>query len=523
MTHTHTFLQHLARFSLVTAAIAVVEPTSAQTPRYRFTDLWNLGAAFNPDVRGTIGINNKGPVVYGYAASGVHHARFWLPQADYGFAANTLHTLDSSGNDSIARDINEVGKIAGVSGGFAGSGSKATVWSLASGSITPTLLGTGPSAAHALSNDSPPHVVGWREIEDDCGLSTESDQAFLWVVGSAPVALTAEGTFEDEFSSAYDIRRNGDDITVGLSEPCGRLNACIEPFEGTAWTGTSGSIMSVGSIRSGADHRESRPYGINDAAKIAGWVFFDPAGGPVQCFPSAGIWTSPGDTSPIDLSAFLANPYDTSRAYALNSLADPQVVGANEVTETAILWEYASEWSSLDLSDSGSPNFAIAACVDTDWGITEAHDINDNGWIVAFGETNGASGLETHVVLLTPEPCPLDVNGDGFITEDDAAAIASMIVLYDPPERDCFPATICDWDVDFDCVIDEDDHAAVLAFIGGCQVEPCPCEGGNGFGPGEGLSIERYALALAALEPELTSEQTALAWQWFFEVYYQYH
>jgi hypothetical protein len=77
--------------------------------------------------------------------------------------------------------------------------------------------------------------------------------------------------------------------------------------------------------------------------------------------------------------------------------------------------------------------------------------------------------------------------------------------------------------VDFDCVIDEDDHAAVLAFIGGCQVEPCPCEGGNGFGPGEGLSIERYALALAALEPELTSEQTALAWQWFFEVYYQYH
>jgi hypothetical protein len=102
---------------------------------------------------------------------------------------------------------------------------------------------------------------------------------------------------------------------------------------------------------------------------------------------------------------------------------------------------------------------------------------------------------------LTPEPCPLDVDNDGFITEDDAAAIAGTIYAYDPPETACPVPTICDWGVNFDCIINEDDHAAVLDYIENCEVDPCPCEGGSSFAsaPDEGLSIERYMLALAAL------------------------
>jgi hypothetical protein len=55
MTHTHRFLQHLAKVSLVTAATGLVEGTSAQTPRFRVTDLVNLGdATINAADQGTM-------------------------------------------------------------------------------------------------------------------------------------------------------------------------------------------------------------------------------------------------------------------------------------------------------------------------------------------------------------------------------------------------------------------------------------------------------------------------------------
>ena len=53
------------------------------------TDLLELG--FTPDIaiHGTMGINNKGQVVYTYASASVLHAWMWLPAAEYGLSANT--------------------------------------------------------------------------------------------------------------------------------------------------------------------------------------------------------------------------------------------------------------------------------------------------------------------------------------------------------------------------------------------------------------------------------------------------
>jgi hypothetical protein len=325
-------------------------------------------------------------------------------------------------------------------------------------------------------------------------------------------------------SEATDIRRNGDQIAVGLSWICGnRQEECPGHFVGTWWDEDDvADGVSVNGTRTTEQDQRSRPHGINDDANVYGWVWFRLTNQAI-CHPTAVFWESPSSTSPVDLGGVIGG--DFSRAFAINNFK--QVVGRNEDSSHAILWVYDPGcdpcWIAFDLDDS--ENGVIAECSDDEWRIFEAHDINDNGWIVALGDRVVSTTIETHALLMTPEPCPLDVDNDGFITEDDAAAIAGKIFAYDPPEVDCPVATICDWDVNFDCIINEDDHAAVLDYIENCEVDPCPCEGGSSFAsaPGEGLSIERYMLALAALEPELTTEQAQRAWESFFNLYYQYH
>jgi hypothetical protein len=115
---------------------------------------------------------------------------------------------------------------------------------------------------------------------------------------------------------------------------------------------------------------------------------------------------------------------------------------------------------------------------------------------------------------LTFEPCLSDVDDDGDIDEDDAAAILAMIDPNSPTI--CPPATICRWDVNFDCQITRADLELVLDYLETCVGFPCQCEG-EGFGPGAGLSAEAFAAAMAAHEPALSEEQIALGWECFFD------
>jgi hypothetical protein len=508
---------------IVAAVTALADPSLAQAPRFRVTPLRAI-PGMTTDVHGTIGINNKGQVVYGYLHStgpSLFHAWYWSPITENSLSANTIHLIDNSNTySSIARDINEDSKIAGVSGGLASEGGKATVWTPASGAFaSPDLFGTTHSEAFALSNDSSPHVVGQRWFTETCGISTVVKEGMRWVVGGSTTTLAPISPFNDQFSIATDIRRNGDDIMVGTSEPCNRAGLCeIYIFAGTSWNNSgTGSAADVGDVRESeaGEARSSHPYGVNDDGNMVGWVWYDPMGGSAICFPTATFWESPSDTDPVDLADFING--DRSRAFAINSVANPQVVGENRTSSHAMLWEYDPEcspcWIASDLDDSG--NGVIPACSDATWAIIEAHDINDSCWIVAVGD----NGSALWALLLTPEPCPTDVTNDGYIDENDLAAVFLRTLI----TNSCGNAEICVWDVNFDCAVDEDDYDAVFGVIANCESEPCPCEGGDSFTSGDGPSIEDYALALASLEPELTSEQMALAWEWFFEEYYQYN
>jgi hypothetical protein len=166
----HTKYHRVIVGCAVVVAVGSGEMLFSQTPRFRVTDVVNLGGnLISSDTCGTAGINNKGQVVYTRLDNGKLCAWVWLPGTEYGFAANTIHTFGSSTNDSIARDINEDGKIAGVSGGLVTTGGKATKWSLASNTATPTLFNTGNSEAFAINNHSTPLLVRVAELEEQCG------------------------------------------------------------------------------------------------------------------------------------------------------------------------------------------------------------------------------------------------------------------------------------------------------------------------------------------------------------------
>ena len=119
----------------------------------------------------------------------------------------------------------------------------------------------------------------------------------------------------------------------------------------------------------------------------------------------------------------------------------------------------------------------------------------------------------TRALLLTPEPCPWDVNDDGYIDEDDAAEMLAMMPSEQPVP--CPQATICRWDVNFDCEIFTDDVRAVLDHIAECNEEPCPCPGSESLGgSGGGLSASQFLEAMMA--QQLTEAQMLMGWEQFF-------
>lgn len=523
-THTHTFsaIRVAAGLAVILAAsVSLGERVCAvppQPPVYRVTDIVDLGGTYvavSPNdpthADGTIGINDKGQIVYSRIFSSHNHAFVWLPETDYGFTANVVHTLDSSSNDSIARDINENGKVAG----FSGSTRAATVWTLSGGSVSATTQSDTPGEAFALSNDSPPNVVGWRTISGDCGLGNIKEEAMLWPVGGTTISLVplAGTPHEDEFSTGYDIRRNGTDLVVGLSEECFRIgNYCYEKLIGTSWNASQvASALPYDGIRPLSVEWQSRPYGINDSGNVVGWVYFDVDDLTIGCDVTAAFWEDSTDDAPIDLSAYINDAL--SRAFAINDASPPEVVGSNEQTNDATLWTYGSPWTALNLNNSGSPDYAIPECSDDEWDVYEAHDNNDDGWIVAFGSRVVGMTTEQHVLLLTPIGCPWDVNEDESIDEYDLAAIIASAGA-------CVPAVICRGDIDFDCDVDRDDGILLLIYLNECPSDPCPCEFGESMAmtQGGGLSAERFAAAIAAT-PSLSSEAIAQAWTDFLAVY----
>ena len=144
-----------------------------------------------------------------------------------------------------------------------------------------------------------------------------------------------------------------------------------------------------------------------------------------------------------ELNAFLPAGYG-SRAEALNNHKDPQVVGWSwiGVEQQAVLWEShgGAAWTATDLNNA----FPECSAVE----LEQAHDINDDGWIAAWGTVNPPGlAFERHAVVLSPVgPNPSDLNGDGIVGIND---FLELLGTWGP----CRTGVVCRADLDLDCTV----------------------------------------------------------------------
>ena len=92
------------------------------------------------------------------------------------------------------------------------------------------------------------------------------------------------------------------------------------------------------------------------------------------------------------------------------------------------MWENhgGTNWTLLQLNADD----AIGAGNDK-WVIKQAHDINNNGWITAYGYTGFGSGFASGV-LKPLASCYADCNGDGALNLADFGCFQTKFATGDP-------------------------------------------------------------------------------------------
>jgi hypothetical protein len=458
--------------------------------RFRATPLVKIDFTPAPDSDGTIGINQKGQVVYGYVPSGGGNKRawIWLPANDASYVSgyNTagVHELSISGiaTPTVARDVNETGDVVGQGNGLGETAnSYGTVWRLAS-SATPSTIGnlggSGPwSSAHAISDHSTPKVAGDSKASRNCTCSGSLPnqpvvRGFYMELGSSLVELDPGN---ETYSYARDIAKvsGQSSFYIGGFGRCASSNGmacefavtnCNELFDAKFWNNST-TPTDMTKLTSNDAHAR----GVNVNGGSVGSSFTSG----LNCRRHAVYWASSA-SSPVDLHDNLLSSGEASRAEAVNNLSNPQVVGWNETSSRALLWEYnGSSWSVLDLQSADAIGNQGGSTPQFD--LRQAHDINDDGWIVCWGFCDYGLGdplTGTYVVLLTPfdgpETCPEDLNEDGVVN------VIDLLILING-WGSCIGGPICGVeDINTDALVDVVDLLILIEGWGLCTEDGDP-------------------------------------------------
>ncbi len=473
-------------FGLVSAGVAALAflvsgPALAQ-PRFRIVDLTNIG--FIPDddvqmgsVHGTVAINNWGQVVYARDVGGQLQAWVSVPEPAFGQTKGIHDLNDLFGFDgSAAWDINMSGQIVGQKNGSVLREGQAIVWQLDS-TVSVCALGFLPDAsspgewsvAYAINDATPTVIVGEGNSElSGCDSTNAAFRAeFVGMCGPmGPVLqkLPLSGIGIDFGTYARDINTNPNEQITGFSWLAVRPSFCFPGEEACdaekdpmRWLSNTAGLALNRLLMTGGGH-EAR--GNNNSGQIVG-VGFDLPGG--SCLKKAVFWqddTALAFSLHSDIPMQFRLPIgEQSHAEAINDRFPIQVVGKNLTTGHALLWEQdiPGGWD--------NPVVDLDAAVDDPdsvWVLREAHDINDLGCIVGWGNLLIDAVVEQHVFLLY-ENCPADCADE---PNDALVAVPDLLALLGAWGGPQTPGTTCD--IDGDGVIAVPDLLALLGAWGPC-------------------------------------------------------
>jgi probable HAF family extracellular repeat protein len=369
--------------------------------------------------------------------------------------AYTVTELDPSWTSSIARDINESGRIAGQ-GQNPGGQQRAFLW--ADGQTTDLQVPSGGNLSRARGINDRGQVVGeWRIRVGD----TQKFKAFLYengqikdlntlirsetpwdllgaqsinergqIVGSGVVNPGTEGrqtqaflyqdgamtnlgeSLGDPYSAAWGINDSGSVVgtsgpSEGQSEAFVLRNGSVErlgiPFDGILHDGVT------------YDFSASEAVGINKDGVAIGWSYKHNQTPPV----GRAFFYDGGETIPLD--PLKGDPF--SRARDIDESG--RVVGwsrglnGNEAEQfSAVLWESGQAKNLNDLipADSG-------------WDLVDAYAINESGQIVGSGFRDGnTSRLRAFLLTDTTEP---SINIETSPSGDEYKLGEDVTVSYD--------------------------------------------------------------------------------------------
>jgi len=336
--------------SLTFAGLIITLNSQVAEATYQFTLLESLGSS----VSNAYAINNSGQVVgwsYANNFSSTQRAMIWN-----GNTANELNKLDNS-YAGIANDINNSGQVVGYSS--TNSGGRATLWNGTSANELDTLGGINTSA-NAINNSG--QVAGYIDAGNVITAS-------VWNGTKA----TKLGSLGGNYSEGLGINDYGQIVGLSNATVFGNLHATI-------WNGTTATELdSLGGDLSVA-------FDINNSGQAVGYSRLDYVN-------TAMLWNG---TTPIRLgvSGGYSSAFDINNSGQVVGFSIPNFDGTSPTRAT--LWNGTTE---IDLN-----SFLDASTVSEGWLLTEARQINDNGWIV--GQAVNSYGLGYRAFLLAPVPEP---------------------------------------------------------------------------------------------------------------------
>ena len=351
--------KYILNIVLVIISSGLALYANAASTDYTFTNLGTLGGTASY----ANAINASGQIVgYSWTVDRTVHATMWN-----GTTATDLGAL--GGDFSVANDINDAGQVVGyATGDFYRT--RGVLWD----GTTATDLGANLVDATSINNAGQIVGVGSVFVAGNGFNTQDSYHSQAKLLNGASV--TNLGTLGGLSSAPAEINNAGQlagyaDIVVGDTRLSGRRAAL--------WNGTTINNLGSESINN------SSAFAINDAGQVAGYSVY--AGGGAR----AAVWD---ENTTIDLGTLGGNQ---SVAWGINALG--QVVGsANTIYSNVLRATLWNGTSAIDLNSFLDTN------ISAEWLLTEAKDINDNGWIVG-NATNKISGL-SHAFVLTPVPEP---------------------------------------------------------------------------------------------------------------------
>jgi len=336
---------------------------AAQAQSYSITDLGTLGGLLSI----ATGVNDAGQVV-GYSLLSDNTTTHGFRTAS-GQPINFLtDDLGSLSGDTYGNAINASGQVAGSS--FDGSNFQ-PFRTAPGGSVNlAASLGTlGGVDGYAYGINASGQTVGYS-------FNGTNNHAFLSSANGGSVTLTDLGTLGGDTSFANGINTSGQ-VTGYADDGLGNVHAFrTQPNSAITPADDLGSL--------GGD---SFGYAINDSGQVVGYSFTGT--GDQHAFLSSA---NGGSLTLTDLGALGGF---SSSAYALNNQG--AVVGTAQTASGASDAFLYENTQMFDL------NSLISSAAHSQWELTTANGINNNGWIVGTGTING----QQHAFLLrpnTPEP-----------------------------------------------------------------------------------------------------------------------